>query len=273
MLRSRGVDSLEVKSCLALVAGMNVDEIIQFADSNADQAKRRICDSPAFWKALIDQRRDPLILRQRLDINPRDYKLFAKTMIRTIWHEYVCVVNLGTNPESKVSDPIEITDQDEEQSDADYNRRLINDIDDLPIRFKVKGPKPLPGTIGYVIEWLLLVDDHVAKPGSACFLAPSIEELSEAEFEMKYFIGMKVDEILGPKHRIPKYEYLYDGQRILENTYRRGDQIGDFMTKEKLTDLVMRQELDPNPRHLTELLFRISDDEMMVQVWIVQVTF
>lgn len=255
------MQSLEVSACLKLVQSKSLAEIIEFTNRKRGGLPAQICDSPMFWKGVIDRFYGKILLLQRQDVDPNDYRKFAKSLANGQFTLYQTMTNLAT-PETKVFDPREIHDLDDDT--------LIDDGDDMPINFKILGSKPNPGTVGYVVDYNFETSFELRRTVQRCYLARSREELAEAEFNFKYDIGSMMYEDLVAAHE--------DGQDITLfgfNVPFLAMQEDSPEFKEEFLRLFVSQPLKEDENLLTEFNCRFDPDldESYVQVWVVKVTF
>lgn len=255
------MQSLEVKTCLSLVKDLSLREILEFVDSKSSSNVNRICDSSEFWRAVIDRFYGKVLLQQRMDVDERDLKLFASSLASGVKTVYGVVINLGTNPESKVSDHVEIESIDDES--------LLTDGDDLSINFEIRGLRPSEGSVGYLADYSFVIDGRAETSSQECFSVGKPENLHEAELSLKYHFAIKTyNAFMSVKTEADNVNFFNLNYKIVS--------VGqdDIQTKTEFVKLFLTQSLKTDPNLATELFLALTDNlDIWVQIWVVQIKF
>lgn len=254
------MQSLEVLSCLKLVKDMSLTEIIEFTNRKQNGLMAQLCDSSNFWKAVIERFYGKTLLQQRLDIDPRDYKLMASELGADTQTFYCTMLNLDP-PESKVFNPVEIANLEDES--------LINDIDDLPINVKIPGLKPVVRCVGYIASYTFSINSHAVRNTNSYYLAGNIENLSEAEFNLKYTLAEKAYTDLMSVSRVGESMDFFSLNRTMLNI-----EPDSLEFKEKFIKMFLMQVIRADSSLATEFFIASPPDgDTHVQIWVAQVEF
>ena len=244
---------LDVQSCLSLYRDMTLSEILK------DVSRSRIgliCDSSAFWAAVVERFYGRDFFAFRGDIDERDFKLLAQSlnMGRSLF--YSVLINKNA-PETKVTNPIAIRSLDE----GALLRQ--NEVDDDVINFELLGLEPIPSSKGYVAEHIIWnTDDNYFH--TVCLLGKETDDLRDIAARFRSHINWKV---MSDLKRI-----AIEGDIIVFNI--SGQEITRWIFGVDDVNLTPMIAFNNDPSLLTELWIGIDDDrDIAIQMWVAQIEF
>lgn len=254
----RTTRTLNVEACLSMYRGKTLKEIIE--DTNNPSSRiGALCDSPDFWRAVIDKFYEPWFLKSRKDIDSQDFKLLAENLSigRSLY--YSVLINLNP-PESKAINPVLVNSLDDES--------LIrqNMLDDDVINFEVFGLEPVPGSKGYVFTYRVSRPDRVRDTvESLYFLGKASDSWEGIATNLKTHIAQKVLEDLD--------ELALPGDVVVLMSSGRAPY---QWTQGHIVDpmVFLNIPINANASLLTEIYVYVDDErDLHIQLWVAQIEF
>jgi hypothetical protein len=253
--------SLKTKSCLTLLKSKSLREIIEFFGDDENASVRDACDTPEFWRSVINKFYDDLLDRRR-DIDDRDLALMALDLSRNVETVYGITTNLDVSPELKLQNPTIVKSLKDESLRA-------NNIE-MQTNCAIEGLRPLPGTVGFFGEYTLREHSYDSANNSYItiyFLMRPDGDWDALELAFKTYLANIAFDLLFVTASAGDLFFISTAPGVFQNFPFKGNKYG-FINR--FIDL----PIDKDPSHLSELYTHLeSDHDTHFQVWVARVEF